>query len=92
MPYRRTLPLKRSRQSVSSSEANSQQDEAIIRGNVDNEGGFRRNEDPENQESGSNDDDYEDGRCYFIISYKLIAPKIPNGLRYNSKKKLYCIC
>jgi hypothetical protein len=77
---KRTLPLKRSRQSVSSSEANSQQDEAIIRGNVDNEGGFRRNEDPENQESGSNDDDYED------------APKIPNGLRYNSKKKLYCIC
>jgi len=54
--------LKRSRQSVSSSEANSQQDEAMLRGNVDNDGGSRRNEDPENQESGSNDDDYEHGK------------------------------
>ena len=27
-----------------------------------------------------------------FFSNKFIAPKIPNGLRYNSKKKLYCIC
>ena len=39
----------------------------IIRGNLDNEGGSRRKEDPENQESGSNDDDYEDGKWFFSL-------------------------
>jgi hypothetical protein len=27
-----------------------------------------------------------------LFSHKLIAPKIPNGLKYNKMKKLYCIC
>ena len=45
---------------MSSSEANSQQDEAMLRANVDNEGGSRRNDDPDNQDSLSND---EYGMC-----------------------------
>ncbi len=39
----------------------------MIRGNLDNEGGSGRNEDPENQESGSNEDDYEDGMRFFYL-------------------------
>jgi hypothetical protein len=27
-----------------------------------------------------------------LFSHNLIAPKIPNGLKYNKMKKLYCIC
>lgn len=94
MRLRRTLPLKRNQASRSSSEANSQFDEGQGRGTGENGIEGNLDEVSENQESGSNEDDYEPSKCHNhrVTMCAVVSSKIPHGLKYNNKKRLYCIC
>ena len=97
MCLRRSLPLKRNQPtSRSSSEANSQFDEgrnnaAGVEGIIDGQRAVNGNEDLDNQESASNEEDYEPSKSSLRL-YNKIVGKIPHGMKYNNKKKLYCIC